>query len=74
VRLALAVAGGFAVGVVLALRMRPATETACCQRVARAVREQFGEKCGPAGALCQSIGDALGIWDHSPAILDVIGL
>jgi hypothetical protein len=74
VRIALAFAFGGVLGLALALRLRPATETACCARVAAAVRAQLGDKCGPAGALCQSIGDALNLWDHSPALLDVLGL
>jgi hypothetical protein len=71
---ALAFTGGVLVGLAIAFRLRPASEAACCARVAKAVREQVGAACGPAGALCQSIGDAIAVWDHSPAVLDVLGL
>jgi hypothetical protein len=65
---------GLSVGVAVAFRMRRTTEGKCCARVSKAVREQAGEKCGPAGALCQQIGDVLDIWDHAPDLLDVFGV
>jgi hypothetical protein len=70
-RVALALAAGVAVGLALAFRIRPTSKESCCVRVAQGVRDRVGEKCGP---VCQSIGDALGIWPSAPDILDQWGL
>jgi hypothetical protein len=67
----LAFAAGLAVGLIVALRIKPATETSCCRRVAEGVRERVGTKCGP---VCQSIGDTLGIWPATPGLLDHFGV
>jgi hypothetical protein len=65
----LAFIGGIAVGVVLTLQIRPGVESSCCARVARAVRDKA------AGCpACQSLGDALDIWGHTPGLLDQFGL
>jgi len=64
-------AAGAAVGLVLAFRIKPATDTSCCQRVAAGVRDRVGAGCGP---ICQSIGDALGIWPATPGLLDHFGV
>jgi hypothetical protein len=66
---------GVAAGVAIAFRLRRTTEGRCCERVAKAVREKVGtEVCGVAGGLCQNIGDALNLWEHSPDLLDVFGV
>jgi hypothetical protein len=73
-RVAVALAVGAAVGFAIASRLRPANESSCCRRVAAGARDRVGVECGPFGLICQSLGDALGVWPHAPEILDRWGL
>lgn len=60
---------GVAVGLVASkYLMSPGT---CCDRVAAGVRDRVEEKLGSGAA---AVGDALGIWDHTPGLLDLFGV
>jgi len=60
---------GLAGGLVLSkFLLAPGT---CCDRVAAGVRDRVGEELG-VGA--QAAGDLLGIWDHTPGLLDLFGV
>jgi hypothetical protein len=58
--------GGAVAGALLTFRLVPAQESACCARVAGAVRSRAG---WAAGLL-----DAFGITAHAPALLDKLGV
>jgi hypothetical protein len=63
------VALGVAIGLVASkYLMNPGT---CCDRVAAGVRDRVEEKLGGTAA---AIGDALGVWEHTPGLLDMFGV
>lgn len=65
--------GLFALGVAVGLAaskylMAPGN---CCDRVAAGVRDRVGEKLGGAAV---AVGDFLGVWDHTPGLLNIAGV
>lgn len=74
--LALAFGAGALLGIAVATRLRPHSETTCAKRVAAGFRAELGSKCGPLGFLCQGVGDALGLTGAATAnsFLDAVGL
>lgn len=59
-----------AAGLLIGARFR-GSESACCARVADAVRDKVGSKLG-AGA--QAIGDLTNLWGLAPGVLDGLGV
>lgn len=64
----------FAGGYVVAKALAAGREESCCRRVAAAVREEVTDAAGPAGGFVGAVGDALGLWDHAPGLLDLFGV
>lgn len=67
-------AGGVAIGVVLAMRLRPASSARCCQQLEQLVRADVRKRCGPLGGLCEGVGDVLGLFDNASPLLDLGGI
>lgn len=67
-------AAGLGLGLVAALHMRPASEGQCCQRVVAGVRAKIATACGPLASWCTAAGDALGIIEASPELLEALGV
>ena len=65
--IALGAFAGFFVG----LRLGPASESSCCKRVAAGTRDRVT---GAVGEWAGPVGDALGVWDRAPTLLDAIGV
>ena len=66
--------GGFAVGAVLVLIMKPASESTCCQRVAFGARDKISSFAGGASGTVSGALDATGITKHLPSLLDAFGV
>ncbi len=62
--------GGFAVAFLI---KQPSKEW-CCKKVAEGARDKVTGACGPLGAVCGAAWDALGLGEHSPSILERLGL
>lgn len=60
---------GVGVGFVVASLL--SNPSSCCKRVAAGVRDEVQEKLGGTAV---AIGDALGIWQFTPGLLDVFGV
>jgi hypothetical protein len=65
---------GAGLGFVLALRVRPAVDSSCCERVAVGARDKVGALCGSWGGTCQELGDSINLWPHIPSLLDAFGV
>lgn len=66
---ALYVIGGIGAGFLLASLL--ANPSSCCKRVASGVRDRVQSELGGTAV---AIGDALGIWQFTPGLLDVFGV
>lgn len=67
----LALVIGVGVGVVVGLLIGPASESKCCKRVNAGVRDEFRDQ---FGATATSVGDAVGLFGRSAAVLDWLGV
>jgi hypothetical protein len=64
------VVAALGVGILIGARFR-GSESACCARVADAVRDKVGTKLGREA---QTLGDLGNLWGLAPGILDGLGV
>jgi hypothetical protein len=71
---AIAIGVGAALGAILVLRLRPTTESSCCDRVRQGIRDKLSSACGPLGPACSGLAEGLGLVRSGPDLLDTFGV
>lgn len=65
---------GVAIGLALGLRIRQPSSARCCKQLEQLVRGDVRKRCGAFADICEGAGGALGLFDHSSALLDLAGV